>query len=140
MPSVAITPSLVLASVLTFRRGLAGTAPITAGQVLYLNTSDRKIYKATAISSAPAASAGAIGFALNTAHTVGAPLEYVSEDDAFAIGGAVTAGTQYYLSITAGEVCQYSDLPSGSHVVPLFTGKTGNLAAIKINISAATVP
>lgn len=139
MASVAITPSLVLASVLTFRRGLVGT-PITAGQVLYLNSSDRRIYKATAISSAPAASAGAVGIAINTAHTVGAPVEWVGEDDSFSIGGAVTAGTQYYASITAGEICQYADLPAGSHVVPLFTGKTDNLAAVKINVTAATVP
>lgn len=140
MPSVAITPSLVLASVLTFRRALAGT-PVTAGQALYLNVNDSyRAYKAVAISSAPAASAGAVGLALNTAHTVGAPVDWVGEDPAFAIGGAVTVGAQYYLSITAGEVCLYADLPAGSHVVPLFTGKTGNLGALKINATAATVP
>lgn len=137
MASVVITPALVLASVLTFRRAIAGAAPITAGSVVYLNSTDSyRAYLATAFS---AASAGAVGFALNTSHTVGAPLEFVGEDPNYAVGGVVTAGVVYYLSPTAGQVCVYSDLSAGHYVVPLGVGRAANVLAVKISSPSQTI-
>ena len=91
--------------------GIAGAA-ITAGQVLYLD-STTNTYKLADNNSATAAARSPDGIALNGAAT-GQPVEVLTRGRV-TIGATMTAGVAYYLSATAGGICPVADLTTGHY-------------------------
>lgn len=116
------------------RRGRAG-ATITAGQVVYEDSSDSFDLK-LADANASAATANPVGIALHGASD-GQPLEYVYEDDDFTPGGTLSLSAAaddgvYVLSGTAGGIAPIGDLASGMYPVILGVAKSTTKMNLKI--------
>ena len=113
MAAISITAASVLkSSTGSVSVGVAG-ASITAGQSVYIDTSDsNKIKLADANGTAPANTFA--GIALNAASS-GQPVSYCTNDSSgFTIGATVLAGDTIWLSPTAGGITKTeSDLIAG---------------------------
>lgn len=113
--------------------GIAGTT-ITAGQTVYLDSSDSR-YKLYDADSATAAARVCAGIALHAASS-GQPLA-VHTEGPLTIGATVTQGVAYYGSDTAGGICPVADLESGDY--PCFLGFATSTTVIDVNIVHAGV-
>lgn len=102
--------------------GIAG-ATITAGQLVYLETSSNTWKVADADASAATANVG--GLALSAA-TSGQEFIYLFRDDNLTLGAtmSMTHPGIYCLSSNAGAICPVADLSSGCYPVPLIVVKT----------------
>ena len=131
MADLTITPgSVIAASGSTIKEGVAG-ATITAGQSLYIDTTDsNKLKLADADDAALYACAG---IALNGAST-GQPVDYVLRSSDLDIGATLSVGTIYVLSGTAGGVAPSADLASGDYAVIL--GVANATDSMRVDISA----
>lgn len=108
--------------------GIAG-ATITAGQVVYKDSSDNK-FKLADTDSATAAVRSPYGIALNGAsngQTLG-----VLTMGAMTIGATVTAGVFYYLSGTAGGICPVADVAAGDY--PCIIGSASSASVLNVHI------
>jgi hypothetical protein len=117
-----------------WREGLAG-ATITAGQVLYEDSSDSFSLK-LADADASAAAANPVGIALNGGAD-GQPIRYVYEDDDFTPGGTLdlsgaTSDGVLVLSGTAGAMCPSADIAAGDYPVVLGVVKSATKMNLKI--------
>jgi len=113
--------------------GTAGVA-ITAGQVVYLDTASGK-WKLADNDLAAAKNPG--GIALNGASD-GQPLVVLTSGDV-TMGAALTAGTAYYLSATAGGICPVADLVTGDNVAQIGIAKSASVLAVKIIVPGVTL-
>jgi len=133
-----VTPANVLASASAQKlTGIAGAA-ITAGQVLYYNSTTGKLQPAIANA---ATLQTPVGIALNTA-AVGQPVSYTASDPAFTPGYATSVGETTYLSAgTAGNVTLFSNLTTGQspgqQPVIVYLG-TGTATAVLNIVPAGT--
>lgn len=136
MADISVTAASVLPTSTTqIKRGTAG-ATITAGKVLYLDTTvDR--WKLADNNDAAEMVRAAKGIALNGA-SAGQPI-------AVAVGGdvtfnaALTAGTAYYLSDTAGGICPLADVGSGEYAVLLGLAKSTTVLAFDPSYSGVAL-
>jgi hypothetical protein len=128
MVDIVITPASVSASAASVEHGTAG-ATITAGQIVYLDTSDNK-YKLADNNSATAAVRQPRGIALNGASD-GQPLAIKKAGDV-TLNAVLTAGTAYYLSDTPGGICPLADLLTGEYVCLLGLAKSTTVLALDI--------
>lgn len=130
MTDISITAgNVVPANNAIIERGTAG-ATITAGQVVYLDTSDNR-YKLADADSATAAVRAARGIALNGA-SAGQPLAVQTGGD-LTIGATIAAGVSYYLSAgTAGGICPIADLGQDDYPVLVGMGKSTTLLKVAI--------
>ncbi len=137
MPDLSITAASVLAYAdVSPREGTAG-ATITAGQVVYVDTSDsNKIKLADCDSSS--STAVVAGVALHGASS-GQPIKYAPSGE-ITIGATVTVGEIYVLSGTAGGIAPEADLASGDYVSILGVGTTAARIRFNINNSGVQVP
>lgn len=87
-------------------------ASITAGQVLYLDSTTGR-YGLADNNSATAAVRAPVGIALH-ATASGQPIAFLTSGP-ITIGATMTAGVAYYLSDTAGGICPVADLASGEY-------------------------
>jgi hypothetical protein len=134
MADLTITAANVISgSGATRVTGTAG-ASITAGQVVYRDSSDGK-YKLADCDSATAAVRSPAGIALHAAST-GQPLTIQSAGP-ITIGATVTAGVAYYLSATPGGIAPVADLASGDY--PVILGIATSASVIDIDIQEAGV-
>ena len=136
MADVVVTAAEVLPTTATQKtQGTAG-ATITAGQTVYLDSSDNKYKLADA--DASATTAAVVGIALNNAAD-GQPLT-------IAIGGSldpgftVTVGTIYVQSGTAGGIAPAADLASLDYVTIIGIGLTAASLSLAIKASGVAVP
>jgi len=113
MADLTITAASCLPTGTNTRQTVQFGESVTAGQVVYLSSSDSKYYKADSDAGSATTAAGA-GIALCTAATnqYGAILT----NGTITIGGTMTQGKAYYVSNTAGGICPESDLGSGDYV------------------------
>jgi hypothetical protein len=112
MADITITATSVLkGSGSTVKHGTAG-ATVTAGQVVYLDTSDGE-YKLADCDSGTAAVRSPAGIALH-ASADGQPLAILSAGP-ITIGATLTAGVAYYLSATPGGIAPVADLGAGDY-------------------------
>lgn len=97
--------------------GIAGTT-ITAGQALYIDTADsNKLKLADSDGTSPSMTVAGIS---QHAALAGQPINYLTQDPAFAFGGTVLAGDPIYLSDTPGGLTKtFGDLEAGDTVVVL---------------------
>ena len=132
MAAISITAASVLkSSTGQVSVGTAG-ATITAGQAVYIDTSDsNKIKLADANGTAPANTFA--GIALNAASS-GQPVTYCTNDTAgFTIGATVVAGDTIWLSQTPGGLTKtIGDLSGGLAIVVgvMLTTTTMNLTPV----------
>lgn len=111
MADVVITPANVIAQDgALIEHGTFGAA-VTAGQVVYLNTTTRKWELADADALA---SANGVGIALNggAADQKGS----IVVEGPVALGAVLTLGTAYGVSATAGGLAPLADLLAGDYV------------------------
>jgi hypothetical protein len=118
MADISITAASVIPSVNaeTVRKNAAET--ITAGQVVYLNTSGL-VAKADANLSAAAATV--YGIAANGGGT-GQLITVVKKDPALVIGATIAIGDVLVLSATAGGIAPAADLATGHYATVLGVG------------------
>lgn len=132
MADLTVTAASVVASASAVKgRGTAGES-ITAGQPVYIDTSDsNKLKKADA---GAAAAARVAGIALHAA-AANQPLEYAIADPDFAPGATLSLSAAgdaglYFLSNTAGGLCPKGDLVSGMVPVLLLVARSASKAVL----------
>ena len=116
-------------------RGVAG-ATVTAGQAVYLDTSDGK-WKLADNNSATAAVRSPDGIALNGASN-GQPLSVLTAGP-ITIGAALTAGVAYYLSNTPGGICPVADLATGEYPTVIGIATSTTVLNVQINSSGVAL-
>jgi len=132
MADLSITAANVVKySNATTRTGTAGAA-ITAGDVLYLDTTLKLADTDTA------AKATAVGIALNDA-AIGQPVVYLVAGG-INPGATVAIGTYYVISATAGNICPVADLVPGDYCTGLGWGTTTSRIEVNINVSGVAIP
>lgn len=138
-PAAAADLTVTAASVLAgsnavTEHGTAG-ATITAGQLVYRDSSTGKYLKADS-NGASAEIRTPRGVALNGASD-GQPLAIARSGDVTA-GATMTAGVAYYLSDTPGGICPLADVGTGEYVVLLGLAKSTTVLAVDIQYSGVS--
>lgn len=132
MADLSITTTAVLAAAdAVTENGTAG-ATITAGQVLYKDSSDG-LWKLADNNSATAAVRTPQGIALNGAAS-GQPVRVLKSGN-LTLNAVLTAGVAYYLSDTAGGICPVADLATGEY--PSVIGIATSTTVLKVNITTS---
>jgi hypothetical protein len=134
MADIVVVPASVLKTTTTqVRQGTAGAA-ITAGEVLYSDSTDSGKWK-PAIATA-AITAEDVVIALNDAATDQPIFHATSEDVTF--NAVLAVGTVYVVSAAAaGGIAPVSDLASGNF--PTILGVATTTTNLKLNVSASGV-
>jgi len=110
---------------------------VTAGQVVYLDTTTGTFLLAQA--DGTAAEATVAGIALHGSAT-GQPLR-AQVSGTIAIGGTVVVAKTYVLSPTAGAICPDADITTTNHYKTILgVATTAARLALNINNSGARVP
>lgn len=94
---------------------------VTAGQPLYVSTSDGLAYKSDANA---AGKKECVGIALNGG-AINQPVR-VQSTGTITIGGTTVVGTIYCVSATAGGICPWADLTTGDQVIVIGVGGATN--------------
>lgn len=139
MAAISITAASVLASATAVvRREYKFGATVTAGQVVYLNSSSLWV-----LADSDAASTGngindLMGIALNGGSS-GQPAAVCTEDTDFTPGGTLTNGLAVYLFTTAGAISQ-ADIPTtAAYPVILGVAKSTSKMVLKRAASGAVI-
>ena len=135
MADLTITAANVVASANAVRESGTAGATITAGQLVYLDTTDMK-YK-LADNNGAAALRVPNGIALNGAAN-NQPLVIQKAGD-ITIGATMTAGVAYYLSDTPGGICPVADLASGEYPCIIGIAKSTSLLDVGIHPSGVAL-
>ena len=135
MADLTITAANVVASANAVRESGTAGATITAGQLVYLDTTDMK-YK-LADNNGAAALRVPNGIALNGAAN-NQPLVIQKGGD-ITIGATMTAGVAYYLSDTPGGICPVADLASGEYPCIIGIAKSASLLDVGIHPSGVAL-
>lgn len=137
MVDIVVIPASVLPGYnATVDHGTSG-ATITAGQVVYKDSSDKK-WKLADNDSATAEIREATGIALNGASN-GQPIA-VQKAGLITVGGTMTAGAAHYLSSTPGGVTgTYADIASGDYVCLLGMSKSTTVLALDISYTGVAL-
>lgn len=118
MADLSITAANVVPSSAAIIHSATAGATITAGQLIYIDSSDldsrsRGKAKLADANSGTSAVRSVAGIAINGASS-GQPVDYVSRDTALVIAASgLTAGTIYGLSATAGGIAPSADFTTG---------------------------
>lgn len=137
MADLSVTAANVLAASGTPKgRGIAG-GTITAGQPLYIDSSDSNSLK-PCDADASAAAAAAVGISLHAALD-GQPIEYQQSGD-INVGATLVVGKPYVVSDTAGGIMPVDDLETGDYVTLLGIASTASNLKLAIQVSGVAVP
>jgi len=135
MADISITAANVVAGSDAVRESGTAGATITAGQLVYLDTSDMKYKLADA--NGAAALRVPNGIALNGASN-GQPLSVQKGGD-ITIGGTMTAGIPYFLSDTPGGLCPLPDIGTGEYSCIIGIAKSTSVLAVNIQPSGVAL-
>jgi len=135
MADISITPANVVPGSDAVRESGTAGATITAGQLVYLDTSDMKFKLAD--SNGAAALRVPNGIALNGASN-GQPLSVQKGGD-ITIGGTMTAGIPYFLSDTPGGLCPLPDIGTGEYSCIVGIAKSTSVLAVNIQPSGVAL-
>jgi len=129
MADISVTAASVASGTnATKREGTAG-ATITAGMPVYLDSTAANAVKPARANAV--ATSKAVGVALNSASS-GQPVDYVTSDSTFTIGGTSTAGTILCVSAgTAGNIAPSADMTTGNFVTVIGVMISATQAKIK---------
>lgn len=136
MADITITAANVAASGATVVADCTAGATITAGQVVYLESSSNTVKLADS-DSATAEVRSPYGIALNGAAS-GQPVKVLREG-LITIGATLTAGLAYYLSKTAGGICPVADIASGGYATVLGIATSTTVLKVQILESGVAV-
>ena len=139
MADISITAANVLGSSTATRLSQykAGEA-ITAGQPVYLNSSNQWIRLDINAAVTGNGVSDTRGIAENSAPAAGQPLTVVVEDTDFTVGGTLTNGSALYGSTNPGGITH--DVPAtGSYPVYIGQAKSTTKAVIKFNASGVVI-
>lgn len=128
MADLSITVANIIAQAGAITDVGAFGATVTAGQILYKDTSDASL-KLADNNSATAAARSPVGMALNGG-AAGQPCKYLKEGDV-AMGAILTPGTVYYLSDTPGGICPVADLASGEYPTVIGIARSSSVLRVK---------
>jgi hypothetical protein len=132
MADLSITAASVVAgSGATIDRSKNAGAALTAGQVVYLESSS-STYKLADCNSATAEVRTPVGIALHAAAS-GQPVAVLTKGPV-TIGATLTAGVAYYLSGTAGGIRPVADNTTGDY--PAVIGMASSTTVLVVNIQA----
>lgn len=139
MADITITATSVApyASATTITQYLIGET-ITAGQVVYLKSSDSRWWKAQTDGTAAESGNGtSIGIALNG----GAAGQFVAVQTHgdITIGATIATGVEYYVSNTAGGICPVADLGSADYVTIIGYGISTSVLRLDFNATGLTL-
>lgn len=129
MADVTVTAANVLKGAGATTVDMIAGATITAGQVIYKEAATGQA-KLADCDSATAEARIPYGIALNGA-AAGQPVE-VLRSGLITIGGTLTAGSEYWLSGTAGAICPAADKAAGDRSVLI--GVATTTAVLKVQI------
>jgi hypothetical protein len=135
MADISITAANVVPGSDAVRESGTAGATITAGQLVYLDTSDMKFKLAD--SNGAAALRVPNGIALNGASN-GQPLSVQKGGD-ITIGGTMTAGIPYFLSDTPGGLCPLPDIGTGEYSCIVGIAKSTSVLAVNIQPSGVAL-
>ncbi len=135
MADLSITAANVVAGSDAVRESGTAGATVTAGQLVYLDTSDFK-YK-LADSNGAAALRVPNGIALHGAAN-NQPLVIQKGGD-ITVGGTMVAGVAYYLSDTPGGICPVADLGSGEYPCIIGIAKSTTVLTVSIQPSGVAL-
>lgn len=136
MADIAVTAASVLkASNATVARGVAG-ATITAGQPLYMDSTDSNKLK-LADANASDATATVVGISLHGASS-GQPIEYITGGN-LTFNAVLTSGVIYVTSATAGGIAPSADLVTGWRTSILGVATSTTNMYLSVFPSGATV-
>lgn len=136
MVDLTITATSVVAGASAKVASRTAGASVTAGQVVYLDSADRK-FKLADCDSATAAVRSPAGIALH-ASASGQPLDVLTEGP-ITIGATLTPGVAYYLSATAGGICPVADLTTGDYPTILGIATSASVLEVKIQESGVAL-
>lgn len=134
MADLSITAANVLAASGAEKNRATAGAAITAGQVIYILSTDSKAYLAD---DTTAVKAAARGVALNNA-AIGQPVTYISAGD-FNPGAAVAVGLIYGVTDTPGGIGLVSERASADFVTVLGIATTTSNIHLSINRSGYAI-
>jgi hypothetical protein len=135
MADISITPANVVPGSDAVRESGTAGATITAGQLVYLDTSDMKFKLAD--SNGAAALRVPNGIALHGASN-NQPLVIQRAGD-ITIGGTMTAGIPYFLSDTPGGLCPLPDIGTGEFSCIVGIAKSTSVLAVNIQPSGVSL-
>lgn len=138
MADVSITANNVAPGTGALTEQMVAGATITAGQVVYKDTSDSDKAKLADSNSATALARSPYGIALNGAAS-GQPV-VVLKAGLITIGGTVAVGTIYVLSGTAGGIAPSTDLASGMYTSIIGIATTAAILSVAIREGGVAVP
>lgn len=136
MADLTITAASVAASGATVIADCTAGATITAGQVVYLESSSNTVKLADSDSATPEVRSP-YGIALNGG-AAGQPIKVLREG-LITIGATLTAGLAYYLSKTAGGICLVADIASGGYATVLGIATSTTVLKVQILESGVAV-
>lgn len=132
MAAISITAANVLGSITATRSSqYKSAAAITAGQLVYLNTTNAWAL-VDSDASLGTATTDIRGIAENSAPGAGQPLTVVTADSNFTIGATSTAGATIYASTTPGGIT-IADIPT-TGAKPVIVGILNSTTTAVINI------
>lgn len=136
MVDITITPANVIAGSNASRiNGVAGVA-ITAGQLVYKDSTTQK-FLLSDTNSATAEARQPIGVALHAA-AINQPLAVLTKGD-ITIGATLVAGTDYYASDTPGGICPRADVGATEQVTLVGLAKSTSVLAVAFQYSGVTL-
>lgn len=134
MADLTITASAVVAgSNATRDIGTAGEM-ITAGKAVFLNAATNRWMLSD---NNGTGTREVKGIALNGA-SANQPLSVLKDGD-ITIGSTLVAGTDYWLSATAGGICPRADLATGMDTVQIGVAKSASVLAVNIQDPGVTL-
>jgi len=119
------------------KTGIAGEA-ITAGEPVYISSSDGRLYAAEAGDTA--AKAAAVGIATATAEKAGAIISYAPPGANIDVGASTTQAEVYVVSATAGGIAPVADLVEDDYVTVLFVGTGSSDVTVLDGVSGVQHP
>lgn len=139
MAAIAITAaSVVASSAAVIRKEYTFGATVTAGQVVYLNTSNQWVLADSDAASTGNGISDLMGIALNGGSS-GQPAAVCVEDTDFTPGGTLTNGLAVYLFTTAGAISQ-ADIPTtAAYPVVLGVAKSTSKMVLRRVASGAVI-
>lgn len=137
MADLTITAANVIAgSGAKKETGIAG-ATVTAGQVVYKDSSDSDKFKLADNDSATAAVRSPYGIALH-ASLAGQPLTVLRQGP-ITIGATTAVGIVYCLSSTAGGICPSADIATGDYNTIIGIGTSTTVIDVKLHEAGAAM-
>lgn len=137
MSAISITAANVAPGTGAIQRDGYALEPITAGQVVYRN-STTGLYGLADANGASADIRTPVGIALNTAGT-GQPLK-IQTGGLVTIGGTAVVGTVYVVGATPGAINPTTDLTTGWYASVIGIGYSATQLMVGVVVSGAAVP